>query len=1095
MSKAVSESIDIRAYDVFLSFRGEDTRRSFTGNLYNYLEKRGIHTFIGDYDFESGEEIKASLSEAIERSRVFVIVFSENYASSSWCLDELVRILDFTEDNHRPVIPVFYYVDPSDVRHQKGIYGEALAMHERRLNHESYKVMKWRNALRQAATLSGWPFKHGDGYEYELIEKIVEDISNKIKISRPVVDRPVGLEYRMLEVNWLLDATSLAGVHVIGICGMGGIGKTTLARAVFHSAAGHFDTSCFLANVRENAMKHGLVHLQQTLLAEIFRENNIRLTSVEQGISLIKKRLHRKRLLLVLDDVRELEDLQALVGSPDWFGPGSRVIITTRDRQLLKAHGVDKVYEVEVLANGEALKLLCWKAFRTDRVHPDFISKLNRAIAFASGIPLVLELIGSSLYGRGIEEWESTLDQYEKNPHRDIHMALKISFDALSYLEKEVFLDIACFFNGFELAEIEHILGAHHGCCLKIHIGALVEKSLIMIDEHGCVQMHDLMQQMGREIVRQESQEHPGKRSRLWSTEDIVRVLEDNTGTSKIQSIILDFSKSEEVVQWDGMAFVKMISLRTLIIRKECFSKGPKKLPNSLRVLEWWGYPSKSLPSDFKPEKLAILKLPYSGFMSLELPNFLHMRVLNFDRCEFLTRTPDLSGAPILKELSSVFCENLVEIHDSVGFLDKLEIMNFESCSKLETFPPIKLTSLESINFSYCSSLVSFPEILGKMENITHLSLEYTAISKLPNSIRELVRLQSLELHNCGMVQLPSSIVTLRELEVLSICQCEGLRFSKQDEDVKNKSLLMPSSYLKQVNLWSCSISDEFIDTGLAWFANVKSLDLSANNFTILPSCIQECRLLRKLYLDYCTHLHEIRGIPPNLETLSAIRCTSLKDLDLAVPLESTKEGCCLRQLILDDCENLQEIRGIPPSIEFLSATNCRSLTASCRRMLLKQELHEAGNKRYSLPGTRIPEWFEHCSRGQSISFWFRNKFPVISLCLAGLMHKHPFGLKPIVSINGNKMKTEFQRRWFYFEFPVLTDHILIFGERQIKFEDNVDEVVSENDWNHVVVSVDVDFKWNPTEPLVVRTGLHVIKPKSSVEDIRFIDPYKPTFL
>lgn len=149
---------------------------------------------------------------------------------------------------------------------------------------------------------------------------------------------------------------------------------------------------------------------------------------------------------------------------------------------------------------------------------------------------------------------------------------------------------------------------------------------------------------------------------------------------------------------------MKMISLRTLIIRKECFSKGPKKLPNSLRVLEWWGYPSKSLPSDFKPEKLAILKLPYSGFMSLELPNFLHMRVLNFDRCEFLTRTPDLSGAPILKELSSVFCENLVEIHDSVGFLDKLEIMNFESCSKLETFPPIKLTSLESINLSYCSS-------------------------------------------------------------------------------------------------------------------------------------------------------------------------------------------------------------------------------------------------------------------------------------------------------------------------------------------------------------------------------------------------------
>ncbi|RDX98506.1 Disease resistance-like protein CSA1, partial [Mucuna pruriens] len=595
---------------------------------------------------------------------------------------------------------------------------------------------------------------------------------------------------------------------------------------------------------------------------------------------------------------------------------------------------------------------------------------------------------------------------------------------------------------------------------------------------------------MGREIVRRESQEHPGKRSRLWSTEDIVGVLEGNTGTWKIQSIILDFSKPEEVVQWDGMAFMKMTNLRTLIIRKECFSKGPKKLPNSLRVLEWWGYPSESLPSDFQPEKLAILKLPYSCFMSLELPKYLDMRVLNFDKCEFITQIPELSGAPNLKELSFVFCENLVEIHESVGFLDKLEILNFEGCSKLWTLPPIKLTSLESINLSYCSSLVSFPEILGKMENITHLSLEYTAISKLPYSITNLVRLQRLELRNCGMVQLPSSIATLPELEVLSIWQCERLQLSKQDKDVEKESLMVSSSNVKHIDFSSCNVSDEFIEIGLPWFANVKELDLSTNTFTILPSCIKEFCLLRKLNLDYCMHLREIGGLPPNLETLSLIRCTSLTYLDLTF-LASTKEYCFLRELILDDCENLQEIRGISPNVEFLSATNCRSLTASCRRMLLKQELHEAGNKRFCLPGTRIPEWFEHCSRGQSISFWFRNKFPVISLCLVGLMHKHPIGFKPVVSINGSKMKSGFQTKLFNLEFPVLTDHILTFGEEQIKFEDNVDEVLSEKEWNHVVVSIDIDCKWNPTEEFVVRTGLHVIKPKSSMNDIRFTDPYK----
>ncbi|TKY68314.1 suppressor of npr1-1 [Spatholobus suberectus] len=126
-----------------------------------------------------------------------------------------------------------------------------------------------------------------------------------------------------------------------------------------------------------------------------------------------------------------------------------------------------------------------------------------------------------------------------------------------------------------------------------------------------------------------------------------------------------------------------------------------------------------------------------------------------------------------------------VRIHESVGSLDKLEIMNFEGCSNLWTFPPLELTSLEYLNLSHCSSLKSFPEILGKMENITHLSLEYTAITKLPYSIGYLIRLQRLELHSCGMVQLPTTIATLPELEELSIWQCEGLQASKQDKDVE----------------------------------------------------------------------------------------------------------------------------------------------------------------------------------------------------------------------------------------------------------------------------------------------------------------------
>ncbi|GAU51639.1 hypothetical protein TSUD_414630 [Trifolium subterraneum] len=1072
---AVSPRSSSLSYDVFISFRGEDTRLGFTAFLYKTLSDRGIRTF-----FDHNDDAGRGIAKAIEESMISIIVFSENYASSTYCLDELVSIVDsYTKKNNnhrRLVFPVFYNVDPSHVRYQKGIYAEALDALQKKNKFNSDKLKKWRNALNQAANFSGCHFKHGDGYEYELIDRIVDMVSSKIDSSPlRVADHPVGLNYRVLEVNWLLNddvaGSNGAGVKVLGIYGMPGMGKTTLARSVYNSIAPKFDAFCFLEDVRENSAKHGLIHIQETLLTGIAGQKknmNLQLASVGEGLLLLKHMLHRKKVLLVLDDVNTSDQLKAIVGGgPNYFGYGSAIIITTRDKQFLTTNGVDTTYKIEALTKDESLELLCWNAFKTNKIFPDFLDLLNRATTYASGLPLALEVIGSNLYGKGVEEWESALNSYEKIPSKDIQTILKQTYHALDRDVRQIFLDIACFFKGYKLSEVEYLLSAHYGYGFEPHhFKVLLEKSLIQIDEHNRVKMHDLIQDMGREIVTQESPEHPGKRSRLWLTKDIVDVLENNTGTSEIQSIILDFPKYEKVVQWDGKAFKKMNHLQILIIRSQRFSEGPKNLPNSLRVLEWWGYPSQTLPSYFYPEKLSVLKLPHSSFLSLELSK---------------------SKA---KELSLVRCQNLVEIHDSVGFLDKLKILNVQGCGKLRTVPPIHLTSLEHLNLSQCSSLVSFPEILGNMKNITTLSLEYTAISEFPYSIGYLPRLKSLELHGCGKLRLPSSIILLSELEELNIWQCEGLQLYKQDKCIEKVGSTV-SSNVKYIDFLSCNISDEFIQIGLAWFSNVVELNLSANNFTILPTCIKECRLLTTLILDYCMHLQEIGGIPPNLEILSAIRCTSLKDLDLANLLASTEVSCPLRELILDDCENLQEIKGIPLSIELLSARNCRSLTASCRRMLLIQELHVNGNKSVCLPGTQMPEWFENCSKGHSISFWFRGKFPAISLCIVGHMYKIPTKFRPIVIINGNIMKTELPTKtWFDFEFPMLTDHIFIVGERHIKFEDNVDEVLSENEWNHAVVSIDIEFKSNPIGQFAAWIGLHVIKQKCSMGRIQFTNPF-----
>ncbi|KAK7364856.1 hypothetical protein VNO80_13600 [Phaseolus coccineus] len=197
MQSSSSSFCYIFKYDVFLSFRGKDTRQGFTGNLYKALCDRGIRTFIDDHHLPRGDQITSELENAIQESRIFIIVLSQNYASSSFCLNELDYILRFIKHKGRLVLPVFYGVDPSDVRHHTGSFGEALAHHEEKLNsyYNMEKLETWKMALHQVANLSGYHFKHGEGCEYEFIERIVELVSSKInRAALHVADYPVGLE-------------------------------------------------------------------------------------------------------------------------------------------------------------------------------------------------------------------------------------------------------------------------------------------------------------------------------------------------------------------------------------------------------------------------------------------------------------------------------------------------------------------------------------------------------------------------------------------------------------------------------------------------------------------------------------------------------------------------------------------------------------------------------------------------------------------------------------------------------------------------------------------------------------------------------------
>ena len=318
-------------------------------------------------------------------------------------------------------------------------------------------------------------------------------------------------------------------VRFIGVWAMGGMGKTTLARVVYHMVSKKFEACSFIEDVRENSenSKHGLVGLQQKLISNILEETDLKIRDKGDGVVKIKKRLCHKRILLVLDDVNKLDQLKMLAGEHDWFGPGSRIIITTRDVHVLNTHGVDGIYEVQGLYDKDAFQLFCLKAFRKEHVPKDYLLMSEEFVKYAAGLPLALEVLGSFLFGKSTIEWKCALERSKEYPNTEVLNVLQISFDGLHDLEKEIFLHIACFFNHKEKDHAVDILDSL-GLYAVIGLKELINKCLLKIDDDDILSMHDLLEEMGKNIVRQECPNDCGKRSRLWRYEDIENVLKKN---------------------------------------------------------------------------------------------------------------------------------------------------------------------------------------------------------------------------------------------------------------------------------------------------------------------------------------------------------------------------------------------------------------------------------------------------------------------------------------------------------------------------------------------------------------------------------------
>lgn len=949
-----------KKYDIFLSFRGPDVRQTFVDHLAESLRAAGVCFFKDDERLEEGQRIDSSLIQAIEDSKIHIPIFSRTYAQSVWCLDEVTYMCQYkrlivteaTEagnaegggtvqyPNAGVIIPLFYDVEPSHVRYpDKGEspYKKAFEKHINSKNadnedrYDRKTIAAWKDALHQVSKLSGWTLQAMAGFEGKLVKRVVMDVLKTLDPGQlDVAKYPVGLERRMNDVINLLDIglDKDDSVTVLGIWGMGGLGKTTLAKAVFNNIYQEFEASCFLADVRES----NISNLQEQILTELSGEN-FPVRNVHRGKARMKARLGNIRALVVLDDINHKNQLDAL-NSKGYFGPGSRVIVTTRDQHILKL-GQAKIYEMKEFENDEALQLFSWHAFLRPCPDQDYKDLSLGIVEACRGLPLALEVLGASLYGKADQIlWNEALKKLRSVKYDDIRSCLEISYKALEDDEKDIFLDIACFFlkQGnpwfLETARVNVIsfwesLYAAPNDALE----NLILKSLVMVKHvlprHGVddlqisnkgyfhFAMHDLIRDMGRAIVANESRE-VGERSRLWNSEDALEVLEGCSGTKRVRSLCFQTSNQNKIITLPEGCLAPMSNLKLLWLDGAIIEGDLGQISSNLRWLRWRSCPLKRLPLNWNMRHLAILDLTGIGIGAAEIGSLTeelwnertaqvkpkNLRILVLNMCSNLRVLPNLSDHTSLLSLELESCENLVSL-------------------RIEDLPPLRsLFSLEKLILSYCTSLTSLPKAVGEFKYLRYLNMKGCSnLVFLPDEFGKLDSLEELNMSECEKLrELPQTFGNLKKLKILKIIRCFALRH-------------LPPSFSKLESLVQLGASHSNLIDGLPdQIGNLRLLEYLnlGNTYACrLPPSISNLGKLATLILNTCVYLSDLPSLPEGLVKVDVGNCRQLNSIS------SMSHLIKLETLVLCQCEGLTELPklGSCQSLRLLDLYGCKNIT------------------------------------------------------------------------------------------------------------------------------------------------------------------------
>ncbi|KAG2300213.1 hypothetical protein Bca52824_036685 [Brassica carinata] len=1016
-------------HDVFPSFCGGDVRKNFLSHLKKELGNKGIQTFNDD-GIHRGKPIGPELKKAIRESRIAIVLLSPNYASSSWCLDELKEIMEGRvkepyeseesmegrvkepneleemvegrERDQQKVITIFYGVNPTDVRKQTGDFGEAF---NKTCVGKEEKVKKaWRQALVDVANIAGYDSSRWPN-EADLINEIAVYLMKMLgRTPSKDFDDFVGMEARITEIKCLLSQQSDAKVKFIGILGPAGIGKTSTARALFDRLSPDFAFSTFIEDIRGSKEMPSLggshhkyqLDWQNELLSRLFNQKD----SKVGHLGVAEQRLRGKKVLIVLDEMDCVLKLEAMANKPDWFGPGSVIIITTEDRTLLKAQGIKCIHDMELPNEVEAIQILCQYAFVQKSLDYGPETIIARALRnqYSSDI-------------RGFEifcQYAFDPKSLDYGPETRTVKALRNQFlldirgsSEMSYLPGSDYkYQLNYLYDFYELArEVTELAGR-----LPLALRVLGSSLRGMSRDEWINALPRLYSSLDKGIESILMFGYSGLRDDKdrtlflyiacffvgWEVDRVKRLLEDcdlqvehglhnlehksliyiENGHVRMHKLLQQLGRDivkKNTVEPEKQPFLMDCQDISELLKDEDTGTGNKVIGIKLHIITVVGgtetQMSKSAFQGMQNLEFLILDtwftmIPKEGLSYL--PN--KLRLLEWKDYP-LTCLPSKFSCKFLVEL--IMRESKLEkLWDGIKPLQRLKRIDLSMSRNLKEIPDLtNATSLEDLNLYFCESLLELTSTIGNAtklrkldmseciflkefpnvpDSIEELVLSKTRIKKIPPWIVNLSPLRKLIMYGCKKLKkISRNVFKLENLEFLGLCNNDEREYGKLELDFVDDTKLF-----EVVIKWGLNMEHSFTVVS----------DLRVHY--ILPRCLPT----KKKALSLCLKSYGLNTIPDCIRRLSGLRkldvteCTELEELP---PLPAS-----LLSIDAEDCEYLKRIDSSFHNPDIcLNFAGCLSLNQNAKELIYTSDCKYA-----VLPGEEVPAHFPHQATSGSLT-------------------------------------------------------------------------------------------------------------------------------